>query len=527
MGRLAAYAFVYAELLLLTIALATVALLWTPPRLIATSFARLLRRLMRSREPGTPDAEADRKATLEQDDFKAITAEDVGEMARAMTAVINVWPKWVHRRVETITYEGVLKVHHRVVLEVTLPGLTPPASALRLVPSPVGLFSKEVLTGFVARDEAGWRISHPTLEENRRLTTRLLWDMMAACSDQSAGANPDHEARLVAWALTGPRKQASRASSWLLREWLPRQRPAADADGQLQTALKSLFTDLASRYYLSVLLDPARGCDRVIELSYNEYLTRPPVHRWRDRARGYQDGLVSLQTGLAASTHIEIEAPAGCQFPPNEPGHRMPVRFESALGTEAADRLAREAIAESLGPVLSISVHSPDATSTVVITNQLYLAPGSLLLPALLMSVVTGAVFLLGFAARLVEFHGGMGTASVLAVLPAVYAAVVLLPSDHRITRALELRARNAIIASAVLSLAAAASFVLTFPPTTHPGAIPLVGGVLFEHHLGWRAIWWGSLAILALLNLAAAVITYRRRRLPAAATVGSRRVSS
>lgn len=379
------------------------------------------------------------------------------QIGRNMMPLLLGFPRWVHRRVETIEFVHETRVRRSVSLDFTIPGfalprLQTPAGERILVP--LALLKKEPLRNFDLRDESGNVLPALTREQNGKIASALLISLaefvvkQAHAKDQLDGAI---QSELIEIAV-GARADARRARNNLRR---PRG-SGSDTQRDLlwrNEELRLLATDFAENFVLITPLTAQTGDRRVLKFAYENTVLpmalspiRTPL-RWAGlRAVPFGTRIASL--GTAASYHVEVGVPEDLLI------------VSASLFTVGQDEpLYRE---RSVARAHLYAQNMPRGTAGFV---QLYLSVRSqIVLQTLLASSLTSAVLGVGLIAHNFGVHPSVDALTALVVvLPGVFAAFLARPGEHSVVLRLVSGLRVGILLSALISFVAAGTLAASF----------------------------------------------------------------
>jgi hypothetical protein len=135
--------------------------------------------------------------------------------------------------------------------------------------------------------------------------------------------------------------------------------------------------------------------------------------------------------------------------------------------------------------------------------------------PALFVVVGTVAILGAGLLLRPFGLHSqASAAAAVLAAVPTLFAAALIRPDEHPVTKDLLRGVRGAAYASGVLSFLAASSLAVTFPVVSRPQDVPLLGRPLTwleSQDIGLRGPIWLLLTVLAIGPAVTVLMTFLR----------------
>jgi hypothetical protein len=368
--------------------------------------------------------------------------------------------RWIHRRVEAISFVDEVRLLHRTSVDFTLPPNMPKTP---LDPSavlvPVALLRKGKLRRFDMRDEEGRSVPVLTRNENGALAASLLIATYeAACRRATPPLEPSAivaaDLRLLATSQTNAAEVIRRR----LTTGDPRY-PAGHVDAIAGVRpLEALMTDLTANFLLVAVVKAQAGERRILKFSYEQVLLRLRTGNWFRRqglrllswlpAAPQRFTMLASGIGAARSYHFETDMP---------PDVIITSATMRSLGTNRdLDRDVN---------VLRVHLIAEDQPrGTVARVEVRFLLRPALILPGLVISAATTLLLGGGIVLRSIGFHPQLDPASALLIaLPAFFAAYVL-AAEHRLTRRLASSLRASSLASASFSFVAAASLALESP---------------------------------------------------------------
>jgi hypothetical protein len=373
------------------------------------------------------------------------------------------FPRWVHRRVETIVFIDDTRVRRHTSVDFTLPHFPSPRDGRPTRESelvPISLIRKDVLRALDVRSEEGAALPVLTRSENAALAADVLVENARETLLERAG-----DESLDRWVEYGLRMLAGDAQA----------RPGGSASPQAAAQWESLFSDDAlgglienidRQFILLVPLTDRLRDRRVVKFGYEERLARP-ARRGAARIQGaVLDALESLGL-LAFVWAAEVTAMFDCE------SYHAEVVVPDELVILRASLIVGDGIELAFdGPGSRIHLHPnpmtdrPPATSGVVHAEINLRA--SLLWPVVLVTLLTAAT--LG-AGLVVHLEWGIGAqadaaAGLLVAVPAFFAPFVA-PGGHPLVRRMFKGLRVAVLASALISFSAAAVVELSFGEST------------------------------------------------------------
>lgn len=415
-------------------------------------------------------------------------------MAQVTRALLEQSERWIHRRVERISFKDDQVAHHRISADFTLPAgvravdridgkdvyiaplflmvkgyRTPPCEGRRprrrfilfgerrsdpgMQPIP---FAPYADIGFT--DQDGRRIPLMT----RRQSSLLAKTVLLEAAEQALGAPATGKLR--------DRISAIPDRSWLdlgsILAWLLTDEPAGNDDPRAALRADDAFSELAytlaSHSIIACLLtDPPRR-RLLYKLSYDERLN-PGFSARKGRLRrslGWepQEYTVPLnQIGAAASYHVEIEAPRELSISTASLFGKRYRWFGDLLNHGDRDYAIQQVEQDSSQSKIYIPEPLPECRVGMA-SVKLWVQRRGFLASALIMScVVMGMLIIAAFAAPIVaqdnQSDSGSGAAALL-LLPALFVAVsIAWPGEHAITAKMLPLARAALVADAILPI--------------------------------------------------------------------------
>lgn len=384
---------------------------------------------------------------------------------------------WLRRRTDVVEILDEAALRWTRTLELVIPDVNQLAGAsldLALLPVPLALHSKDVLTGFRMVDESGKRLSMLTRREDQPLIQGMLRLMAQGVHGDML---PDKANQLLNAIVASPPNQAH---SYLaeLEATLPTLLVDAEGDSDAlrrkRGVLRALITDLVNWFMLTTWLPYRPYTPVLIEYTFVDSGRLVGQRREAD---------LQLDVGAAKSFHFELVAP-------DELDLRMP-----------STGLAHGAPAHEQPPVVTcegryLTVWAGDAPRgkpyTVKFEMRLH-RPGLAETATWISISATAALAVAVFARFLFDIHPASDVAApVLVALPAALVALLVREARHRLTARLAIEARRSIGLTAIALAGAAVAIALKFPdPPTF----------LAVHNIGFRALIWciataGSLVV-------------------------------
>lgn len=382
------------------------------------------------------------------------------EVVGLMTArLILSWDRWLHRRVERLTFCDEDAIHRNVSIDFTLPQWfhairkTPKGQRTRQL-VPLGFLRKGVLVNFGLRDEHGASLPLVTSEQDAQVALAVLTVLAEGILGgdvpepvrgdlRSLVKNSSESARQTHFDLFNTRDNA-----WSARATLRKDDTFANA--------ARLFRE---HFLAFTILDVARSERRILHLSYDESF-------WNNKKLGQQlRRMWSMATGAArrlyisipsagesSSYHMEIEAPDGLMI-----AHRASY-YQTADRTTTIERTpepggyrrAHFHFGTGLAPrgAVAAMIHLRPRRSTVI---------RGATLTALLAFLATAVV-----AIRYPHIHGGSGSTATTLLLAAtgLIGLIVVRSDENEMATALLYPLRVLAVTPVVLAVGAAAVVV-------------------------------------------------------------------
>jgi hypothetical protein len=375
----------------------------------------------------------------------------------------------------------------RIKLELVVPDVSELIGEpviLKRIPVPLTLHAKQFLTDFRIVDQRGNELSMLSISEDRPIVTRML----EAGATVLVGKAPSLETSELLMEITGPIDSA--VDAW--------DRLSRTAEGRMLVAdrtFKALIDDLTSQFFVMTLVDFEVGAAHVLRLRFDDSVTQRVTRRhWWSFPEAIT---VPLPAGQAASYHAEFIAPPDLRFV-DEGSSVEWVGFDAPSATKTHERHEEILIAYASGG-------EPSAKGTMKAAMRNRRAGAGWMAQAL--AVGTAIIFAAALFGRVfASLHpsgDAAAAASVLVVIPGIYALFVLQPGGHPVTGQFSRGPRVAVVCSGVLALTGSAALATKFPAP--PDWLGSAGA-------GWRfAVWLILTALLALLAGVTIVLNARR----------------
>jgi len=475
----------------------------------------------------------------------AITTRERALAGMTLRLLLN-WPKWIHRRTETVALTDPETIRRRVAVDFTLfadlPPLITDGAGEPIYFVPIALLKKVPLTNFDLRDERDGALPLLTRQRDGSLATAMLVVLAEASASKGLQASygrqvPAELAVLLRRIATSDEASAlslcdsfasSSVTTAAARSW------CQELSGDEQ--FMSFANALAANFVVVVPLIGLPGVRRIVKYSYEERFDepapqppawlrkvgravvgaargrrvrpRPPnvrgltIRQWLARGLGWRAKSVVIETpsvAQAGSYHLEIEAPDGLDL---THGDIKPHRGGRVLaGSEdSVDRTVQR---------LHLYVSGlPAGTDGAALAN-LRASPATIIRSAWLTAAFT--IALLGMVA--LRWHGVVtnlaALPSLLLVVPTGLAAYVARPREPSVTTSVLFGLRLLAVSSGLWSFLAAAVLVIGRTCSTDGGQL--------QSCSSWSAtpvLLWGFFALSALTFLALSV-TYARTARP------------
>lgn len=254
------------------------------------------------------------------DSRTGLTPKGADLIGTATAQLISQWDRWVHRRVERVTFSDEDALNRDVSVDFSLPpwyhalhNAVSKSPALQLVP--LGFLSKGPLVNFSLRDEHGKSLPLLIRPQNAQVAEAVL---TVLAKEALAGKVPDRIRCDIRDLVLDPRDIARNTYMRLFEAKDPVWKQRNKLWGFSPFVLTA---DLFSRHFLALSMLEVKPHERRVvhfsyeeELSYDESLTsRGQLVRIGKQMRGQARRLPVMVTSVseAASYHIEIEAPKG------------------------------------------------------------------------------------------------------------------------------------------------------------------------------------------------------------------------
>jgi hypothetical protein len=226
------------------------------------------------------------------------------ESVRAYGALVENQNKWVHRRVESIEIVDERIVRRRISVDFTpaaLPGLP------RAKFAPIALLSKQVLSRFDLRDEAGRSLPLATSTENAEFAAEHMLQIAA----EVTGEPPSARLRKLCWQVA----RGEPGQAWAAVEEIASGLEPETARTALKKSdrFRAATTTFASSFAVMVEIDdPERR--RVVKFAYDQLVIQRLTWRQRLGIHPVSIGIELPELGDAKSRHLEFVRSAGLEY---------------------------------------------------------------------------------------------------------------------------------------------------------------------------------------------------------------------
>jgi hypothetical protein len=369
-----------------------------------------------------------------------LTRADRTRVGRRVAFLLVTMPRWVARRVESISFHDDETVRRRVSIDLAVPRVASlrPRLGRRAELVPLAYVLKARLRNFDLRDERGAAVPALTRTENGEVAVAVLeyWANLVLGRQVEDDVMGDIEALAYVGEDEPP----------VMLEHLFRRDGPSPATRYL-LAQDATFVGLASRlsrsFILITPLDSATPSRRVFKFAYDEMLDlgqRTPSRRLAESMswRATRINLPVPGVLAAASYHLDVAAPAELVI------SRARLVTESGTALDEDPEPTRRAH-------LAIQLQPAEAAASIEIS-----APRDGIIRASLLTALLTSVVLTGGAFRLSALESVReGVATVLVSVPALIAAYLARPGEHALASRLLFGVRIAVLSSGVLSFAA------------------------------------------------------------------------
>ncbi|MCW2949987.1 MAG: hypothetical protein JWN41_1000 [Thermoleophilia bacterium] len=413
---------------------------------------------------------------------------------------------WIRRRVDSLEFLGVDRVRRRMSFDVVplvppvaVPGYAPidlgkgvEARAFRdLVPLPLVAIRKGTLQAFDARDGAGAAVSVLTRQQNALLASIVLRALAQAAFDEhkiesDAPFRDDLLNELGRIPVQSP-SQARASHDFIFRSDAGRT-IAEFVALRRSLDLRRLAGTFVDSFVLQIAIPTTQAARQIIKISFEEQLGVTSSALVGKRSAPLDVRLDMPDLFGAGSHHVEVIAPTDTNV----------ARWSLTADTGKYERSLISA------RVPSNKVHrrlrgrrERDGLNEGKILIRLVVDPGSLHISGLMVMMTTSGLLIAGAIGNAIWglTPRADGSASVLLLVPAVAAGIIVRPNDHAVVRTLTRRVRLVVLASAACCVVAASSLVVQDQPGRTLDIWELcagASGVLFSIMLCWTvaAMW-------------------------------------
>lgn len=393
--------------------------------------------------------------------------------------------RWVHRRVEHISFVDDRSIRRYVSVDFTLP-LNALPSQLRMEGDPllfrglqvqfvpVARLRKTPLVQFDICDEAGTAVPVLTRQQNGQVAWSLLVAVAEAVARRVGVATP----------LSQPLRSALRRVCYVrgteaeacIDSWMnPIDELASDHSRLMQDdTFADFLQNLAYNFLLIAPIPHERARRRLLKFSYLEELDWPS-YAWRTNLP-WEPVTVDFEVPAideSEAYHLEIAAPTGLELE------------EAEMMTFSGDTISADPDGGAVSHLYASRVAS--GTDGIAYVSLRPTATGLLRMSSLFATGVY--LLLLVLFARLFELRGEAATALLL-LLPSVGAAFIVRPGENSLTTRLLFSFRLVV---------------------TTIGLLPFVGAVvLVANFQGWALYWlWSATTLAAGILLYVVVKSY------------------
>lgn len=363
------------------------------------------------------------------------------ESVAAYGALVEHQADWVHRRVESVEIVDERIVRRRTSVDFTpaaLPGIPHPKFA------PIALLSKQVLSSFDLRDEAGQSLPLASSGQNAAYAA----EHMLRLAEEETGEPASPRLRELCWQVArGEPEAAWRAVEEIAFKLEPESARTALRESERFRAAASTF---ASSFAVMVEVDsPDRR--RVVKFAYDQVVLPRLTRRQQLGLDPVSIGIELPELGDAASRHLEFVRSEGLEYwsdglfilsPDGDILHRPTGRVTGDAHLDVAGmprgtpafarvllRAARSRILRAGWPLAFLSA--------TALTCAWFALPG-------------------------LADQSAAGAASILIALPAVFGAFLGSRQTHPLEGAMLAGARALVFLAGALSFAAAAALAFT-----------------------------------------------------------------
>lgn len=359
-----------------------------------------------------------------------------------------LYPEWVHRRVEQITFVDEETVRRRVSVDFEIPSkyANPVGLSLDTWFAPLALLRKgSPLVDFDLLDEEGRSLPLLATDEGHQIAAAALVSRAGAILEESGGglnSSLTKDLQAVASCERRDAREAVRRALEPQRGTDPRRFLARDPH------MPRLVDDLARNFLvLTPIEDPAQR--RVIKLSFLESFRRPSyiplrVLGWRKTELKFVTG----GAGMARSYHCEIGAPERLEI---MQANLSEIR---ASGAKINDRRS------ACGNRVHLQLTNVPSDTNAVLQADLRATRRGLPSMSAVLGVAVSLLLTAGVVFHASALKAGDTTAALLVAIPALLAAYLSRPGEHELATRLLIGIRWLTALIGLLVFIAAASLV-------------------------------------------------------------------
>ena len=348
---------------------------------------------------------------------------------------------WVHPRVESIEIVDERIVRRRVSVDF-MPG------ALSGIPrqpifAPIALLSKQVLSRFDLRDEAGRSLPLATSEQNATFAAEHMLRVARA----ETGKEPSSRLRELCWQIArGEPDKAWEAVEEIASQLEPEIREALKKSERFRAAA----TTFASNFAVMVEVDDP-DTRRVVKLAYDQRVLQKLTWRQRWGLDSVSIAIELPELGDAGSRHLEFARSEGLEYW----GDRLyALQADGTVIRRSAGRMTGDAHLDIGG--------MPRGTPGVAMVSLRAVRSRILRTGPALAIVSAIALTCAWFALPGLAGDSGSGAASILLALPAAFGAFLSSRHSHPLESAMLKGARALVFIAGALAFAGAAALALT-----------------------------------------------------------------
>lgn len=435
-------------------------------------------------------------------DLEEMSPDDRHRVGLATALLVVRRQEWLHRRVESVTWEDQDVIRRSISVDFTLPHWAPEylkvsVSKRTPIAIPITLLRKGVLTHVNLSDEGNDAVPLLSGTQVGALAEMALLATAELALNDTVHPSIAGDIQRLTWDRRAGEDEKRRQlpSDTFDRLFSPGQ-PAAQSRAALQR--HPVFLPLAKifdgNFIAAVLLTIAGGDRRVIHFAYDEMLEKVDHSIKRITAElvkgtfSRRIGVFALAAGDAASFHMEAEAPEG-------------LRISSRVTlTQTQDDKPREGVPprfEKVGSYLRIHIHCDDVQASDRLAVMLRIGPRSSTIvrgAALTSGLTLLAVIAIRIQIHDIHKHNAAGAAAVLLVIPTILSVWIARSQEHPATTHLLWPVRIVATAPAVFGLAAAGVLVSTEITFWSEFTLWAIAGALAVATWILGAMWRGSI---------------------------------